>query len=172
MKAAYELKVKQYQKRLGLTHKELNRLDRKHNDINLIKKLQLLYSRVSAKTGFYGTFFVSNEPSTGSDERYMDAYLAYNNVPLTPTQRINSNENATFNVAEADRLPLTSSTLQLIIAFQSGTESVDIGSAAGFETTGNTANPFDEENTISLLVNANNYNNGECSATFLVTYVQ
>jgi hypothetical protein len=48
MSASYLHFVKQYQNRIGLTHKELNRLDRKHNDINLIKKLQQLYPRVSA----------------------------------------------------------------------------------------------------------------------------
>ena len=48
MKAAYKLKLEQHQRRLGLTHKELNKLDRKHNDINLLKQLQLLEPKVSA----------------------------------------------------------------------------------------------------------------------------
>ena len=47
MKASYKLQLEQHQRRLGLTHKELNKLDRKHNTINLIKHLQSLEPKVS-----------------------------------------------------------------------------------------------------------------------------
>ena len=42
MKATYKLQLEQPQRRLGLTHKQLNKYDRKHNEINLIKYLQSL----------------------------------------------------------------------------------------------------------------------------------
>lgn len=62
MKATYKLRLEQYQRRLGLTHKQLNRLDRKHNDINLLKKLQQLNPVASApaNTGWYGDFLITN----------------------------------------------------------------------------------------------------------------
>ena len=172
MKASYKLQLEQHQRRLGLTHKELNKYDRKHNNINLIKQLQLLEPKVSAppaKTGFWGAFLVENQ--TDGDPRYVDAYLAYNDVPVTTTQRINGNSSYTFNVAEADRLPLPDSTLQLKTIFQSGTHTVVLDSYTGFGITGNTQNPVDQENTLSMLINEGNINNeGFCAVTFIVTY--
>ena len=171
MKAAYKLKLEQHQRRLGLTHKELNKLDRKHNDINLLKQLQLLEPKVSAPagdTGFWGTFYVENQPEVGSDARYLDAYLAYNDVPLTSSQQINSNASYTFNVTEANRLPLPSSTLQLKFTCQSGTTHIGGGEYSGFEVIGNTENPLDQENTFDILVNENNYDNGQCSIILLL----
>ena len=175
MSATYLQFVKQYQNRLGLTHKELNKLDRKYNDINLIKKLQILYPKVSApppsgKTGFWGIFIVNNEKEVDSNPRYMHVYLAYNDVPLTASHQINSNQTHIFNVAEADRLPTPSSTLQLKITFQSGTDNVNLDAYDGFEITDNTNNPLDEENTLSMLVNENNYDDGQCSILFIITY--
>ena len=73
MKAAYKLKLEQHQRRLGLTHKELNKLDRKHNDINLINHLQSLDPKVVASaepTGFWGDFLVINEKQDGSKHRH------------------------------------------------------------------------------------------------------
>ena len=171
MKAAYKLKLEQHQRRLGLTHKELNKLDRKHNDINLLKQLQLLEPKVSAPagdTGFWGTFYVENQPEVGSDARYLDAYLAYNDVPLTSSQQINSNASYTFNVTEANRLPLPSSILQLKFTCQSGTTHIGVGEYSGFEVIGNTENPLDQENTFDILVNENNYDNGQCSIILLL----
>ena len=171
MKASHKLQLEQEQRRLGLTHKQLNKYDRKHNDINLIKFLQSLEVTASApaKTGFWGTFLVENQ--TDGDPRYIDAYLAYNDVPVTTTQRINGNSSYTFNVAEADRLPLPDSTLQLKTIFQSGTHTVVLDSYTGFNITNNTQNPLDQENTLSMLINEGNINNeGFCAVTFIVTY--
>jgi hypothetical protein len=71
MSASYLHFVKQYQNRIGLSNKELNKLDRKHNDVNLIKKLQQLYPRVSAapaptNTGWYGVLQIGNSGETGN----------------------------------------------------------------------------------------------------------
>jgi hypothetical protein len=70
MKASYKLKLEQHQRRLGLTHNQLNRLDRKHNDINLIKYLQSLEPKVAApaptNTGWYGVLQIGNSGETGN----------------------------------------------------------------------------------------------------------
>ena len=176
MKPAYQLKLEQHQRRLGLTHKELNKLDRKHNDINLIRHLQSLEPKVSAPpeeeepSGFWGDFVLTNETASGSGHRHLHAYLAYNNVPLTASHQINSNHSYTFSVLEEDRLPLPSSTLQLKVTMQNGTDAVDLGAYDGFTITGFTDNPLNEENTLSMLVNSNNLNDGSCAMTILVTY--
>ena len=171
MKASYKLQLEQHQRRLGLTHKELNKLDRKHNDINLINHLQSLEPKVSGPSGFWGDFEVYNGRQAGSSQRHMHVYLAYNDVPLTASHQINSNHSYIFSVLEEDRLPLPSSTLQLKVTMQNGTDAVDLGAYDGFTITGFTDNPLNEENTLSMLVDANNYDDGQCSATFLVTYV-
>ena len=174
MKASYKLQLEQHQRRIGLTHKELNKLDRKHNDINLIRHLQSLDPKVSAPaedTGFWGDFLVINGTQSGSTNRHMHAYLAYNDVPLTASHQINGNQTHTFTIQEQDRLPLPSSTLQLKVTMQNGTDAVDLGAYDGFTITGFTANPLNEENTLSMLVNSNNLDDGNCALTFLVTYV-
>ena len=169
MKASYKLQLEQHQRRLGMSHKELNKYDRKHNDINLINYLKSL-NPVSGDTGFWGDFIVYNGRQSGSSQRHMHVYLAYNNVPLTASHQINSNYNYTFNISEEDRLPLPSSILQLKVTMQNGTDAVDLGAYDGFTITGFTDNPLNEENTLSMLVNSNNINDGSCAMTFLVTY--
>lgn len=173
-KLSYQLSVKKYKRELGLDNRTFNALDVKYNNINLLKQLQILNPIITASapppagTGFWGIFLVNN--ITAITPRYMDAYLAYNNVPLTTTQRINGNSFYTFNVTETNRLPLPDSILQLKITFQSGTESVNLDAYDGFEIINNTQNPLDQENTLSMLVNANNYDDGQCSITFIVSY--
>ena len=175
MKPAYQLKLEQHQRRLGLTHKELNKLDRKHNDINLLRHLQSLEPKVSAPpeeeepTGFWGDFVLTNETASGSGHRHLHAYLAYNNVPLTESHQINGNHSYIFSVLEEDRLPLPSSTLQLKVTMQSGTDAVDLGAYDGFTITNFTANPLDQENTLSMVVNSGNYDEGECELILILT---
>lgn len=177
MKATYLLKLEQHQRRLGLTHKELNKLDRKHNDINLLRHLQSLEPKVSAPpeeeepTGFYGDFLVVNGTQTGSNPRHIHAYLAYDDEALTESVQINGGQGHLFNIAQEDRLPLGNSTLQLKITAQSGTQGLDIGAYEGFTITNFTDEPLNEENTMSMIVNENQIDDGSCSATLLVTYV-
>ena len=173
MKASYKLQLEQHQRRLGLTHKELNKLDRKHNDINLINHLQSLEPKAPEKaepSGFWGDFLVVNGRQAGSSQRHMHVYLAYNDLPVTDSHQINSNHSYTFSVLEEHRLPLPSSTLQLKVTMQNNTQAVDLGAYDGFTITGFTTNPLNEENTLSMLVNPNNLNDGNCAMTFLVTY--
>lgn len=175
MKASYKLQLEQHQRRLGLTHKELNKLDRKHNDINLLRHLQSLEPKVSAPpeeeepSGFWGDFVLTNETAAGSGHRHLHAYLAYNDVPLTSSHQINGNHSYTFSVLEEDRLPLPSSTLQLKVTMQSGTDSADIGAYDGFTITDFTTNPLDQENTLSMVVDSGNYDEGECELTLILT---
>ena len=177
-KLGYQLQIKRYQRELGLDDRTFNALDVKYNDINLLKQLQILNPIASAppappaKTGFWGTFLVENQ--TDGNPRYVDAYLAYNDVPVTTTQRINGNSSYAFFISDTDRLPLPDSTLQLKTIFQSGTQSVVLDSYTGFGITGNTQNPLDQENTLSMLVNLDSYNDensGYCAVTYIVTYV-
>ena len=156
MKAAYKLQLEQHQRRIGLTHKELNKLDRKHSTINLLKQLQLLEPKVSAPagpSGFWGDFLLINGTQSGSNPRHMHAYLAYNDVPLTSSHQINGNQGHLFNITEEDRLPLPSSTLQLKVTMQSGTQALDSGAYEGFTVTNLTYLPLTQENTLSMLFN-------------------
>ena len=173
---SYQLQLKRYQRELGLGDRDFNALDRKHGDINLLKQLQLLSPKVSASapvgdTGFWGDFLVVNGTQSGSSVRHMTAYLAYNNVALTNSVQINGNQSHTFTIQEQDRLPLPSSTLQLKVTMQSGTQALGGGAYEGFSITNLTDLPLTQENTLSMLVNSNNINDGNCAMTFLVTYV-
>lgn len=170
MKASHLLQLEQHQRRLGMSHKELNKLDRKHNDINLLRHLQSLDPKVSAPSGFYGDFLVINGTQGGSQPRHMHAYLAYNDNAITNSVQINGNQGHVFNIAQEDRLPLPNSTLQLKITMQNNTEALDLGAYDGFTITDFTNNPLDEENTLSMLVNENHINDGSCELTLLVTY--
>jgi len=175
MKATYKLQLEQHQRRLGLTHKELNKLDRKHNNINLIKHLQSLEpteeeeEEEAEASGFWGDFVLTNETASGSNNRHMHAYLAYNNSPLTDSVQINGNHTYTFTIAEANRLPLPSSILQLKVTMQNGTNGVELSAYDGFQITDFTENPLDEENTMSMLVSNDNFNDGQCELTFILT---
>ena len=76
-----------------------------------------------------------------------------------------------FNITEEDRLPLPSSTLQLKVTMQNGTQALDGGAYDGFTITNLTDLPLTQENTLSMLVNEGNINDGSCAMTFLVTHV-
>lgn len=177
MKASYKLQLEQHQRRLGLTHKELNKLDRKHNDINLLRHLQSLEPKVSAPpeeeepSGFYGEFTVINGTQSGSQPRHMHAYLAYNDEAITEIAQINGGHSYMFELIEEDRLPSPNSTLQLKVTMQNNTQALDLGAYEGFTITNFTDNSLNEENTMSFVVNENNINLGSCAVTFLVTYV-
>ena len=171
MKASYKLQLEQHQRRLNMSHKQLNKYDRKHNDINLINFLKSLNPVSAEPSGFWGDFLVINGTQSGSTNRHMHAYLAYNDIPLTSSHQINGNHSHLFNITEADRLPLPTSTLQLKVTMQSGTQALDAGAYDGFTVTNLTDLPLTQENTLSMLVNENNLDDGSCSLTLLVTYV-
>ena len=170
MSASYLHFVKQYQNRIGLSHKELNRLDRKHNDINLMKKLQQLYPRVSAApaTGFYGTFDITNDPRGEMMPIGLIAKLAYNNVDITSYISIASGTTETLSVPIGSRLPNPSSLLQLKIIIDEGVTSLNSEDFTGFEPISSTGNPLTEENIVELLVDSGQIDGGNLTLSLEV----
>jgi hypothetical protein len=176
MSASYLHFVKQYQNRLGLTHKELNKLDRKHNDINLMKKLQQLYPRVSAasapppeNTGFYGTLDITPEKQAGSQTKDIYARLYYDGNPLTNEITIAHPHTGQLEVLIADRLPDREAILTLRVRFEAGITGVDLDAYDGFEPQGLTNNPLTENNYLSMLVNVGNVDDGILSLTLVTS---
>jgi len=158
-KLSYQLSVKRYQKKLGLDSRTFNALDVKHNDINLIKQLQLL-NPASGLTGFYGTFAITNDPEGEEDPINLQAKLAYNNVDITSYITIASGTTQTLSVPKGSRLPNPSSYLQLKIIVGAGVTSLDSQDYTGFIPINLTENPLTEENTLELLVNSGQIDNG------------
>jgi hypothetical protein len=171
MSASYLHFVKQYQNRLGLSNKELNRLDRKHNDVNLIKKLQQLYPRVSAPagTGFYGELDITNETAGGSLPKNIYARLYYNGNPLTNEVTIAGGDTENLAVNILARLPNPSSTLVLQIRFDAGLQGTDLDGFLGFTPGNFTNNPLTENNYLDMVVDSNQIDGGNLSISFILT---
>jgi len=167
MSASYLHFVKQYQNRIGLTHKELNKLDRKHNDVNLMKKLQQLYPR--PPTGFYGTLDITNAKAHGTQSKDIYARLYYNGNPLTNEITIAHPHTGQLEVFIADRLPNREAILTLRIRFEAGITEVDLDDYDGFEPASLTENPLTENNYLSMLVNVGNVDDGILSLTLVTT---
>jgi hypothetical protein len=68
MKASHRLALERQQRRLNLSHKQLNKIDREYNDINLIKYLMSLnpVSAAPTNTGWYGVFQIGNTGESGN----------------------------------------------------------------------------------------------------------
>jgi hypothetical protein len=171
MKASYKLALEQHQRRLGLSHNQLNRYDRKHNDNNLIKFLQSLepITASAPATGFYGTLDITPEKSHGSQTKDIYARLYYNGNPLTNEITLRHPHTRQLEVLIADRLPNREAILTLRIRFEAGVSSVDLAAYAGFEPAGLTENPLTENNYLSMLVNVGNVDDGILSITLLTT---
>ena len=120
--------------------------------------------------GWFGTFIVSNVIASGSDPRHLNAYLAFNNIAISNTVEINGNRDYTFIIQGQDRLPLSTSTLQLKVIAQSETTGISVSAYDGFSITNFTSNPPTQENTLNMIVNSNKLINGELSASFTITY--
>ena len=120
--------------------------------------------------GWYGTFILTNVIASGSNHRHIHAYLAYNNVAITNSVQINAPQSHTFVIQAQDRLPLSTSPLQLKITAQNGTTGLSVSAYDGFSIINFTSNPPTQENTLNMLVNSNKLNNGVLSASFTITY--
>jgi len=169
MKASHKLALEQQQRRLNLSHKQLNGYDRKHNDINLIKYLMSLEPVSSSPTGFYGTLDITPEKSTGSQTKDIYARLYYNGNPLTNEITLRHPHTQQLTVGVADRLPNREAILTLRVRFEAGVSAVDLDAYAGFTPQGMTENPLTENNYLSMLVNVGNLNPGVLSLTLLTT---
>jgi len=167
-KLSYQLRVKRYQKELGLDARKFNALDVKHDDINLLKQLQLLNPVIVApasappvNTGFYGTFTITNDPGGEMMPIDLQAKLAYNNVDITSYITIASGDTEPLSVPIGSRLPDPSSYLQLKIIIDEGVMSLNSEDYIGFTPINLTENPLTEENTMELLVDIGQINDGD-----------
>jgi hypothetical protein len=166
---SYQLTIKKYLRELGLSTRTFNALDRKHNDVNLIKQLQLL-NPVAANTGFYGTFTIGNEKAGASDPKWIEIKLEYNNINIV-TQIINSETTEVLTIPIEDRLPLPSSILQLKTRIQGPMfiiSGVDITNTSGWTMTDITGNDPTDENILSLLVDSDKIDGGNLTMDFII----
>jgi len=169
MKASYKLELEQQQRRLGLTHKQLNRYDRKHNDINLIKFLQSLEVASAPATGFYGELDITNETAGGSLPKNIYARLYYNGSPLTNEITIAGGTTGNLQVNSVARLPNPSSTLVLQIRFEAGLQSTNLDGFLGFTPGDFTNNPLTENNYLDMVVDSDQIDGGNLSISFILT---
>jgi hypothetical protein len=179
-KLSYQLSVKRYQRELELDVRKFNALDVKHDDINLLKQLQLLNPIIvapasapasappPANTGFYGTFIISNEPNGEMNPVGLIAKLAYNNVDITDYISIASDDSQTLTIPIEDRLPNPSSLLQLKVIIDEGATSVNSEDFTGFTPVSGTGNPLTEDNTFELLIDENQIDGGELTLILIV----
>ena len=161
MKASHKLALERQQRRLNLSHKQLNKIDREYNDINLIKYLKSLNPASANNTGFYGTLVISNITGSGSLQRFIQVKLAFNNVDITSYVTINGGTTQTITVPIGSRLPNPSSLLQLKIIIGAGVASLNSEDYTGFIPINLTENPLTEENTLELLVTSGQINDGD-----------
>jgi hypothetical protein len=152
MKASHKLALIREQRRLGLSHKQLNKIDREYNDINLIKYLMSLNV---ANTGFYGTIAVKNITAPGGPAVSFQVKLAFNNVDITSYVTINGGQTVIITVPIGSRLPNPASLLQYKAIFSSTSINVNgFEDIVGFSAVSSTNNPLNQENTVDLLINA------------------
>jgi len=176
-KLSYQLSIKKYQRELGLDSRTFNALDFKHNDINLLKQLQILNPIIvapasapqSENTGFYGTLDITNEKAPGSVSKDIYARLYYNNSPLTDEITINYPNTGQLEVVLAARLPNPSSTLVLRIRFEAGISSVNLDAYAGFTPGNLTDNPLTQNNYLDMVVNSGFIDGGTLSMTLITS---
>jgi hypothetical protein len=168
MKSAYQFQLEQQQRRLGLSYKQLNKYDRKYNNINLIRYLQSL-NPAPAGTGFYGTFTITNTAGGEMTPIALQAKLAYNNVDITSYITIASGTTQPLNVPIGSRLPNPSSLLQLKIIIGAGVTSLNSEDFTGFTPISTTENPYTQENTIELLVDSGQINGGNLTLNLIVS---
>ena len=177
-KLSYQLSVKRYQRQLGLDARTFNALDVKHDDINLLKQLQLLNPIIvapasasappPANTGFYGTFYITNEAGGEMMPIDLQAKLAYNNVDITSYITIASGDTEPLSVPIGSRLPNPSSLLQLKIIIGAGVSSINAEDFTGFTPVSTTENPLTEENTLEALVDSGQIDGGDLTLTIEV----
>jgi hypothetical protein len=168
MNSSYKLALIREQRRLGLSHKQLNKYDREYNNSNLIKYLMSL-EKISANTGFYGELDITNETAGGSLPKNIYARLYYNGSPLTNEITIAGGTTENLQVNINSRLQNPSSTLVLQVRFQAGLQGIDLDSFLGFTPGNFTNNPLTENNYLDMVVDSNQIDGGNLSASFVLT---
>jgi len=172
MKASYKLQLELQQRRLKLSHKQLNKYDREYNDHNLIKYLQLLepVNESPPATGFYGTFTIGNQKRGASDPKWIEIKLEYNNVDITSVT-IYSETTEVLTIPIGSRLPLPTSILQLKTRIQGPVgiiSGVDITNVSGYTITDITGNDPTDENILSVLVDSDRIDGGDLTLDFII----
>jgi hypothetical protein len=171
MKASHKLALIREQRRLGLSHKQLNKIDREYNDINLIKYLMSLNATAAANTGFYGTFTIGNQAAGLSVPKFIQVKLAYNNVDITSYVTINSETTDVLTIPIGSRLPLPASLLQLKIIIQGPPgvlSGVDTTNIAGYSVYDMTSDDPTNENTLTLLVESGFIDGGNLTLDIII----
>jgi len=170
MKASHRLALEQQQRRLGLSHKQLNKIDREYNDINLIKYLMSLNPVSSAPgTGFFGELDIANETAGGSLPKNIYARLYYNGSPLNDEITIAGGNTGNLQVNISARLPNPSSTLVLQLRFDAGLQGVNLDGFLGFTPGNFTENPLTENNYLDMVVDSDQIDGGNLSISFILT---
>ena len=169
MKASYKLALERQQRRLGLSHKQLNKYDKKHNDINLIKYLMSLEPKIEANTGFFGELDIANETAGGSLPKNIYARLYHNGSPLTNEITIAGGDIGNLQVNINSRLPNPSSTLVLQIRFEAGLQDANLDGFLGFTPGNFTNNPLTENNYLDMVVDSDQIDGGNLSISFILT---
>ena len=170
MKASHKLALERQQRRLGLTHKQLNKIDREYNDINLIKYLMSLEPASSANnTGFFGELDITNETAGGSLSKNIYARLYYNGSPLNDEVTIAGDTTGNLPVNILARLPNPSSTLVLQIRFDAGLQGANLDGFLGFTPGNFTDNPLTENNYLDMVVDSDQIDGGNLSISFILT---
>jgi hypothetical protein len=170
MKASYKLALEQQQRRLKLSHKQLNKYDREYNDTNLIKYLMSLEPATSPPaTGFYGELDIANETAGGSLPKNIYARLYHNGSPLTNEITIAGGDTENLQVNINSRLPNPSSTLVLQIRFEAGLQDANLDGFLGFTPGNFTNNPLTENNYLDMVVDNDQIDGGNLSISFILT---
>jgi hypothetical protein len=121
----------------------------------------LLEFFVNNGIGFYGTFDITNQAGGEMSPISFQAKLAYNNVDITSYITIESGTSQPLSVPIGSRLPNPSSYLQLKIIVGEGVMSLNSEDYTGFTPISITENPYTEENTLELLVDSGQIDDGD-----------
>ena len=116
MKASYKFQLELQQRRLNLSHKQLNKLDREYNDHNLIKYLQLLNPVAAvAPSGWYGNFTITNSGSSQASMYITNLIRDDTNFDGIYPGLINleAGEQTTLTLTEAERLATPQTQLKI-----------------------------------------------------------
>lgn len=110
---SYQLTIKKYVRELGLGIRDFNKLDRKHNTINLIKQLQRLNPVASGPTGWYGTLVISNDNSSWDALVVISVIREDTNQSIILNQTVSINGSTQVSISQANRLNNQATKLQI-----------------------------------------------------------
>jgi len=183
MSSTHKIQLKQHKKRLNLSHRELNKMDRKHNDTNLIKQLQLLNPVTAnvtpSNTGFYGRIIIYNKKllvtSTGTNITYTlyaingttqtllrsattISCLFTNPDPLTDLNKL--------DIAIGSRF-LDANTKVRIVATLANQNANFLGASVTGATQLNGPNGWPDDLDFSMTINSDRINNGIVTVQYL-----